>query len=52
MWLREMKEQGLILCQWISNVDMSSDIFTKDVAGADFDKHVKVFVGEDKYNTP
>jgi hypothetical protein len=28
---------------------MSSDIFTKNVGGADFKKHIKAFVGEDKY---
>ena len=51
MWLREMKEKNLILCRWISNTEMLSDIFTKNVSGGDYDKHVQVFVGQDKYNT-
>jgi hypothetical protein len=32
-FLRELKEQGLLAMQWISNVGMSSDTFTKNVGG-------------------
>jgi hypothetical protein len=35
-FLREIKEGGVIAVQWIANVHMSSDIFTKNVGGADF----------------
>jgi hypothetical protein len=43
-FLRELKEQGLIEVKWISNVEMSSDIFTKNVGGENFRKHMKTYV--------
>jgi hypothetical protein len=48
-FLRELKEEGIIECRWISNEDMSSDIFTKNVGGADFQKHLATYVGHDEY---
>jgi hypothetical protein len=45
-FLRELKEEGVIVVQWISNVDMSKDIFTKNVGSADFLKHREVYVQE------
>ena len=49
-FLRELKEEGLILVEWISGDDMSSDIFTKNPAINVFEKHVKAFCGNDKYS--
>jgi len=49
-FLRELKEEGILKVQWTSNVHMSSDIFTKNVGGADFRKHVKTYCGDDEYN--
>jgi hypothetical protein len=46
-FLRELKEQGLISVRWVSNIGMSSDIFTKNVGGKDFYKHRDVYVRED-----
>ena len=48
-FLRELKEEGLILVEWISGNDMSSDIFTKNPAINVFEKHVKTYCGEDDY---
>lgn len=45
MFLRELKEQGILNCQWISKDNMSSDIFTKNVGGADFHRHASAYVG-------
>jgi hypothetical protein len=45
-FLRELKVQGLISFRWVSNVGMSSDIFTKNVGGKDFYKHLDVYVRE------
>jgi hypothetical protein len=45
-FLRELKEEGLLKVVWLSNEFMSSDIFTKNVGGADFHKHSKVYIGE------
>jgi hypothetical protein len=46
-FLRELKEEGTISVRWISNVAMSSDIFTKNVGGYDFYRHRDVYVRED-----
>ena len=48
-FLRELKEQGIIHVIWIPNARMTTDIFTKNVAGNAFNKHVKTYVGEDEY---
>ena len=45
-FLRELKEQGLLLVKWISNEEMCSDIFTKNVGNPDFSKHAKVYESE------
>ena len=46
-FLRELKERGLINVKWISGESMTSDIFTKNLAGPLFDKHAQSFVGRD-----
>jgi hypothetical protein len=46
-FLREINEEGTISVRWISNVAMSSDIFTKNVGGNDFYRHRDVYVRED-----
>ena len=45
-FLRELKEEGVLLTEWISNEDMSSDIYTKNVGGEAFDRHASVYVRE------
>ena len=45
-FLRELKEQGILRIVWVSNKDMSSDIFTKNVGGNDFKQHTKTHCGE------
>ena len=44
-FLRELKEQGDLLVQWIPNKQMSSDIFTKNVGGEDFQRHSSSCIG-------
>jgi hypothetical protein len=44
-YLKELKEQGLILVEWVSNKAMSSNIFTKNVGGADYHRHVETYCG-------
>ena len=52
-FLRELKEQGLINVVWIAGVDMSSDIFTKNLPQDSYDKHAATYCGKDKYmHTP
>jgi len=48
-FLRELKEAGIIEMKWTSGDDMTSDIFTKNLAGPLFNKHAAAFVGNDKY---
>jgi hypothetical protein len=48
-FLRELKEAGIIECHWKKGEDMTSDVFTKNLPGPLFEKHIKAFVGEDKY---
>ena len=45
-FLRELKEEGVLLCEWIPNEDMSSDIYTKNVGGEAFDRHASAYVCE------
>jgi hypothetical protein len=48
-FLRELKEEGLIVTDWISGKSNSSDLFTKNLAGPAFEKHSTQFVGMDQY---
>jgi hypothetical protein len=45
-FLRELKEQGLLIVEWISSCDNSSDIFTKNLQGPLFNKHAGVYVSD------
>ena len=48
-FLRELKEQNVILTRWISGDNMCSDYLTKNLPGAVFEQHIRPFVGEDEY---
>jgi hypothetical protein len=48
-FLRELKEEGLIVTDWISGDSNPSDLFTKNLAGPAFEKHAARFVGLDQY---
>jgi hypothetical protein len=48
-FLRDLKEEGTISVKWISTKDNSSDLFTKNLAGPEFEKHTSVYCGIDKY---
>ena len=48
LWLRELKEQGIIRVIWMSGSSNDADLFTKNLPGPAFHKHaVKFVVGED-----
>ena len=49
MFLRELKESGVLKIQWISTQLNEADIFTKNVDGQTFKKHVPKFCGYDQY---
>ena len=47
-FLRDLKEQGLVEVEWIPGATNCSDLFTKNLPGATFEKHAKHFVSERK----
>ena len=49
VFLREMKEDGILVVKWISNAANNADLFTKNLQGPMFEKFARVYVGEDKY---
>ena len=46
-FLRELKEAGIVHVKWKSGADMTSDIFTKNLPSASFEKHKRAFVTVD-----
>ena len=48
-FLRELKEEGIILTEWIAGESNPSDLFTKNLQGPAFEKHSSKFVGFDEY---
>jgi hypothetical protein len=48
-FLRELKEQGLIVTEWISGDNNPADLFTKNLQGPTFERHAVRFVGFDEY---
>jgi hypothetical protein len=48
-FLRQLKEENIIKVIWTPDEMNSSDLYTKNLARADFEKHMKAYVGDDKY---
>ena len=48
-FLRELKEEGLIVCDWVSGEENPADLFTKNLQGPLFNKHASNYVGRDEY---
>ncbi len=48
-FLRELEEEQILTLVWISTDDNSADLFTKNLPGPAFEKHVAVFCGHDEY---
>jgi hypothetical protein len=47
-FLRELKEEGVVIVEWIPSADNSTDLFTKNLSGPTFNKHVAVYCGADE----
>ena len=45
-FLRELKEEGILILEWIPGDENSSDLFTKNLHGPLFCKHSSVFTEE------
>jgi len=51
MFVRELKEEGIIKVKWIPTAENKSDIFTKNTDAKTFNKHVKKNCSVDKYSS-
>jgi len=47
LWLRELKEEGLVRVIWTIGESNDADLFTKNLLGPAFCKHAVKIVGED-----
>ena len=48
-FLRDLKEQGLVVTNWIDGENNPVDVFTKNLGRRPYEKCIKTFVGEDNY---
>ena len=48
-YLRELKEQGILIVVWISGDDSDADLHTKNLSGPTFEKHYETYFGKDNY---
>jgi hypothetical protein len=48
-FMRELKERNLVKVVWCKSEEMPADLFTKNLSGPLFNKHTKLFCGEDEY---
>ena len=48
-FVRDLKDDGIIVVKWIATEDNETDILTKNAKEALYHKHVKTFVGDDEY---
>jgi hypothetical protein len=48
-FLRELEEEGVLEVKWIPGDKSSADLFTKNLATKDFEKHTMEYCGYDEY---
>jgi hypothetical protein len=48
-FLRDRREDGLLVVRWIAGPENSSDLLTKNLPGPLFEKHASVLCGADEY---
>ena len=48
LFMRELKEQGILEIKWKAGALNPADLFTKNLGGPDFRKHIKVFCGKEE----
>ena len=48
-FLRELEEEGMIEVKWIPGDENSVDLFTKNLATKDSEKHMMEYCGYDEY---
>jgi hypothetical protein len=47
-FMRELKEQDILVTQWFSSEENSSDMFTKNLGTGAFEKHMKEYVTDEE----
>ena len=50
-FLRELKDQGIIVIRHVPGDENEADIFTKNTSGQVYEKHIRKFVRDDEYMT-
>jgi hypothetical protein len=50
VFLRELKEDGVLVIKWIAGAVDEADIFTKNLDGPTFQQYTRVFTGGTEYN--
>ena len=48
-YLRELKEEGLMVIRHVPGIENDADIFTKNVDAQTFERHLPAYVGNDEY---
>ena len=48
-FLRELKDEGVLIIRHVAGEDNEADISTKNTSGPVFKKHIRKFVGDDEY---
>ena len=48
-FLRELKEQGLLVIKHVPGELNNADIFTRNVSGPTFNRHIPLYMGMDEY---
>ena len=48
-YLRELKEEGLMVIRHVPGIENDADIFTKNVDAQTFERHLPTYVGNDEY---
>ncbi len=48
-FLRELKEEGILVVKWITGSENDSDMFTKNLDRPLFEKFALVYLGKDEY---
>ena len=48
-FLRELKEEGILIVKWTPGATNVADLFTKNLAGPLFEEFTQVFVKKDEY---
>ena len=50
-FLRDLKDEGLLIVRHVPGEENNTDIFTKNVTRPIFQRHLSTFVGTDKYTS-